>query len=75
MEYVTIEETDQGSVHATCVHHDGRNHFDVYRLSERGKAWYENHGDYLDWQTICETLAKPHNRRAPHLRKAFGWVV
>lgn len=75
MEYVTIEETDRGSVHATCVHHDGRNHFDVYRLSERGKAWYENHGDNLDWQTICETLVKPYNRRAPHLRKAFGWVA
>lgn len=74
MDYVTIEETERGSVHATCVHHDGRNHFDVYRLSDRGRAWYENHGDNLDWQTICETLAKSHNRRAPHLRKAFGWV-
>ena len=75
MEYVTITETDRGSVHVTCIHHDGRNHFDVYRLSERGKTWYENHGDYLDRQTVCETLTKPHNRRAPHLRKAFGWVA
>ena len=75
MDCVTIEETERGSVHATCVHHDGRNHFDVYRLSDRGRAWYENHGDNLDWQTICETLAKTYNRRAPHLRKAFGWVA
>lgn len=75
MDYVTIEETERGSVHATCIHHDGRNHFDVYRLSDRGRTWYENHGDNLDWQTICETLVKPYNRRAPHLRKAFGWVA
>lgn len=75
MEYVTIEETNGGSVHAACVHHDGRNHYDLYRLSERGKTWYENHGDDLDWRTICETLSKAHNRRAPHLRKAFGWVA
>lgn len=75
MDYVTIEETNGGSVHATCVHHDGRNHYDLYRLSERGKAWYKNHGDDLDRRTICETLSKPHNRCAPHLRKAFGWVA
>ena len=75
MEYVTIEETDRGSVHATYVHHDGRNHYDVYHLSERGKAWYESHAQYLNRETICETLAKPHNRRAPHLRRAFGWVA
>ena len=75
MEYVTIEETDRGSVHATCVHHDGRNHYDVYRLSKRGKAWYENHAQYLDRETVCETLTKPYNRRAPHLRRAFGWVA
>lgn len=75
MEYVTIEETDRGSVHATYVHHDGRNHYDVYHLSERGKAWYESHAQYLNRETIYETLAKPHNRRAPHLRRAFGWVA
>lgn len=75
MEYVTIEETDRGSVHATCLHHDGANHFDIYRLSKRGEEWYENNHRYLDRQIICETLAKPHNRRAPHLREAFGWTA
>lgn len=75
MEYVTIEENNHGGVHATCVHHDGRDHFDLYRLSKRGEQWYANNGHYLDRQTICETLAKPHNRRAPHLRKALGRVA
>lgn len=75
MDYVTVEETDRGSVHASCGHHDGRNHYDLYRLSDRGRAWYERNGDWLDRRTVCETLAQPHNRRAPHLRKAFGWVA
>lgn len=75
MDYITIEEDSRGSVHARCVHHDGTNHFDIYRLSDQGEAWYWKHEDRLDRQTLCETLAKPHNRRAGRVRKALGWVA
>ena len=75
MDYVTIEEDARGGVHARCVHHDGANHFDIYRLSARGEAWYRENGSWLDRRTVCETLAKPHNRRAGRIRRALGWVA
>ncbi len=75
MDYITIEEDAHGSVHATGCHHDGTNHYDIYRLSPRGEAWYQENEPYTDRQTLCETLAKAHNRRAGRLRKALGWVA
>lgn len=72
MDFTTITEDAHGGVHAVCIHHDGRNHYDLYRLSPRGEAWYKRHSGLLDRRTLCETLAKPHNRRAPHLRRMLG---
>ena len=72
---ITIEEDAHGSIHATGCHHDGTNYYDIYRLSPRGVAWYQANGMYTDRRTLCETLAKPHNRRAGRIRKALEWVM
>lgn len=75
MDDITIEEDARGNVHATGRHHDGTDHYEIYRLSPRGEAWYQASEMYTDRRTLCETLAKPHNRRAGRIRKALGWVA
>lgn len=65
----TIAEDHRGNVVIHAYHHDGTNHFQLYRLSERGADWYVNKGDRngYSWQEICERLDHPSYRRNARL--------
>ena len=73
MDDVTIYEDHHGSVTICGYHHDGRNKYSLYRLSDLGADWYWRNKWRLSTQTLCEFLDRPAYRRAAKLRKLLGY--
>lgn len=73
MDDVTIYEDHHGSVTVCGYHHDGRNKYSLYRLSDLGADYYERNKWRLSMQTLCEFCDRPAYRRAAKLRKLLGY--
>lgn len=63
LEDFSLFENEKGHVTGRGHHHDGTNHFELYRLSDAGVKFLNNNANRLSRRELCERLAAPHNRR------------
>lgn len=70
-----IYEDPYGNVTARCAHHDGVNHFKLYRISEKGEEWIERNSLWNGRRYLCESLEKRKPlRKSARLREYLGWI-
>lgn len=69
---VTITESGTGKTIVTGIHHDGRNTYELRRISQKGISWLENAGRYASRRTQCEHLAK-YGSTNGRVAEYLGW--
>lgn len=60
MDFWKVEETSGGKLIVTGYHHDGTNHYEIYRLKKEPSP-FESKPGRRNWRNV-------------HLIKAFGWI-
>lgn len=52
----TIIDDEDGRLFVTSIHHDGSNKFELRRLTDLGREYYEKYGDVFERRTLVKDL-------------------
>lgn len=69
----TAVEDEDGKVEITTIHHDGRNYFQLLRLTESGRKFVDNN-PYMNDRELHKFLLSYGRTEPANLRKLFGWI-
>lgn len=69
-DYIKFYERN-GHLHLECSHHDGTHHFEIRKLNENGRRYYENHADEIGCPWLYEKLMTPRYSKLPRFWKTI----
>ena len=71
-DYLIIYE-ENGHFYLDCTHHDGKNHFEIREITDKGREYiarwnYSNR----NYKKVCEQLEKRYSKRPLICKNVFG---